>query len=155
MDYIARSLIDKKILLRNVKREDVMGEAKRRRELDPDYGQKCRLVVSQETGKWLVQARVGKGWVSAAVYIDRSAALEALEQLKRLSAPYSPNQIPEVFSAIASQLPEDDDEVIYLVDGDGNLHDRSSKLVGDTNARLAEHGKLSDRLLEARAGVRR
>jgi hypothetical protein len=131
-----------------------VGEAKRRKRLDQSYGQRCRLVVSEETGKWLVQTRVNVSgvirWVSAVVYIDKADAEAALEQLKVLCEPYTVYEmVDSVFFDIIDKLPEDDDEVLWLC-VDGEWHDKGSPLVKDKMALLAEHGELSDKLLESK-----
>jgi hypothetical protein len=130
-----------------------MGEARRRRQLDPQYGtsDRYRIVVSDITGKHLVQTRVGRDWLTATVYLGRGDAERALGQLKQLCDPYSPNQLarPGLFMRLCAELPDDDDEIVATRFG-GVWHPPGSSRVKDINAVYAEHGLLSDALLAHR-----
>jgi hypothetical protein len=131
-----------------------MGESKRRQQLDPTYGksERFKIVVSDITGKYLVQAMVGRCWVTAAVYLDKDAAEGALEELRRLCGDLTPSQLPRRFVDICTKLPDDDDDEVVGLLGlqDGVLHLPGSKMVGDANALWAEHGLLSDAAMRHR-----
>ncbi|WP_317108632.1 hypothetical protein [Chroococcidiopsis sp. SAG 2025] len=88
-------------------------------------------------------------WVSAVVYIDKGDAEEAMRQLQELCDPYSVYELKDKFYGILDQLPEDDDEVLWVRE-DGVWHGQDSALVKDKMALLAEHGHLSEKLLTSR-----